>query len=115
MTEKVSVGVFGATGQVGTVMRSVLAERGFPVGSMRYFASARSEGRKLPWLDGEIVVENAETASYDGIDIALFSVGGEASRELAPRVAASGAIVIDNSSTWRMDPDVPLVVPAGDG
>lgn len=105
------VGVFGATGQVGSVMRSILADRNFPVDEIRYFASARSAGRTLPWTDQEIVVEDAATADFSGIEIALFSCGGTASRELAPRVAAAGAIVIDNSSAWRMDPDVPLVVP----
>jgi aspartate-semialdehyde dehydrogenase len=105
------VGIFGATGQVGGVMRQVLAERAFPVDELRYFASARSAGRTLPWDGGEIVVEDAELASYDGLDIALFSAGATASRALAPKVAAAGATVIDNSSAWRMDPDVPLVVP----
>jgi len=112
------VGVFGATGQVGAVMRSILAERGFPADSVRYFASARSAGRMLPWagevgpgLVQDIVVEDGAGADFAGIDIALFSCGAKASLELAPRVAAAGAIVIDNSSAWRMDPDVPLVVP----
>ncbi|MDQ3107110.1 MAG: aspartate-semialdehyde dehydrogenase, partial [Actinomycetota bacterium] len=103
--------LFGATGQVGTVMRTLLAERGFPVDSIRYFASPRSVGRRLPWLDGEIEVEDAWSGDYAGIDIALFSVGADASAELAPKVAAAGAIVVDNSKTFRMDPDVPLVVP----
>jgi len=105
------VGVFGATGQVGGVMRSILAERNFPVDEIRYFASARSAGRMLPWRDTDVVVEDVATADFAGLEIALFSCGGAASRELAPRVAAAGAIVIDNSSAWRMDPDVPLVVP----
>ncbi|HXY45252.1 MAG TPA: aspartate-semialdehyde dehydrogenase [Acidimicrobiales bacterium] len=109
------VGVFGATGQVGGVMRSILAERGFPVEEMRYFASARSAGRTLPWAGGDVVVEDAATADFSGLEVALFSCGGAASRELAPRVAAAGAIVIDNSSAWRMDPDVPLVVPEVNG
>jgi aspartate-semialdehyde dehydrogenase len=104
------VGVFGATGQVGGVMRKVLAERAFPVDEIRYFASARSVGRTLPWRDRDIAVEDAATADYAGLDVALFSAGKTASRELAPRVAAAGAIVIDNSSAWRGDPDVPLVV-----
>jgi aspartate-semialdehyde dehydrogenase len=104
------VGVFGATGQVGGVMRQVLAERGFPVDEIRFFASARSAGRALPWGDGEVVVEDAETADHAGLDIALFSAGATASRSLAPRVAAAGVTVVDNSSAWRMDPDVPLVV-----
>lgn len=105
------VGVFGATGQVGGVMRALLAERGFPVEEIRYFASTRSAGLELPWGDASIVVEDARTADFSGLDLALFACGGPASRELAPRVAAAGAIVIDNSSAWRMDPDVPLVVP----
>ena len=105
------VGVVGATGQVGTVMRRLLAERDFPVG--RASASSRRRGRPartLPWRGGEIVVEDAATADPSGLDIALFSAGGATSRALAPRFAAAGAVVIDNSSAWRMDPDVPLVV-----
>ncbi|HVC25196.1 MAG TPA: aspartate-semialdehyde dehydrogenase [Acidimicrobiales bacterium] len=105
------VGIFGATGQVGGVMRAVLAERGFPVEQMRYFASARSAGRTLPWTDRELPVEDASAADFAGLDLALFSCGKAASLELAPRVAAAGAVVVDNSSAWRMDPDVPLVVP----
>jgi len=92
-------------------MRALLAERDFPVGQLRLFASARSAGRTLAWKGGEITVEDAATADYRGLDIALFSAGGATSAELAPRVAAQGVIVIDNSSAWRMDPDVPLVVP----
>jgi len=92
-------------------MRSVLAERGFPVDEMRYFASSRSAGSSLEWNGASVVVEDAAQADFSGIDIALFSCGKSASLELAPRVAAAGAIVIDNSSAWRMDPDVPLVVP----
>ena len=103
-------GMFGATGQVGSVMRSLLAERQVPVGSIRFFASARSAGSRLPWLDGEVVVEDTATADFSGIDIALFSNGASSSREFAPLVAAAGAIVVDNSSAWRMDPEVPLVV-----
>jgi aspartate-semialdehyde dehydrogenase len=105
------IGLFGATGQVGTVMRMLLAERAFPVDSIRYFASPRSVGKRLPWLDGEVTVEDAWGGDYDGLDIALFSVGADASLELAPQVAAQGAIVVDNSKAFRMDPDVPLVVP----
>ncbi len=104
------VGIFGATGQVGGVMREMLAERAFPVDELRLFASSRSTGRSLPWNGGEIVVEDAELASYDGLDIALFAAGAPASRALALKVAGAGATVIDNSSAWRMDPDVPLVV-----
>ncbi len=106
-----NVGIFGATGQVGTVMCALLAERNFPVDRLRLFASQRSAGKVISWAGTEIVVEDAELADYAGLDIALFSAGGAASRALAPRVAAAGATVIDNSSAWRMDPDVPLVVP----
>jgi aspartate-semialdehyde dehydrogenase len=105
------VGVFGATGQVGGVMRSILAERKFPLEELRYFASARSAGTTLPWGPDEITVEDAGTADYSGLELALFSCGKTASLALAPRVVEAGAIVVDNSSAWRMDPDVPLVVP----
>jgi aspartate-semialdehyde dehydrogenase len=105
-----TVGVFGATGQVGGVMRTLLEERRFPARRVRYFASARSAGSTLPWQDSEVVVEDTANADFSGIDIALFSAGGATSREHAPRVAAAGAVVIDNSSAWRLDPDVPLVV-----
>jgi aspartate-semialdehyde dehydrogenase len=104
------VGLFGATGQVGGVMLRILRERAFPLDELRLFASSRSAGRTLGFGDQELTVEDADTASYDGLDIALFSAGATASRALAPRVAAAGATVIDNSSAWRMDPDVPLVV-----
>ncbi|WAL66029.1 aspartate-semialdehyde dehydrogenase [Amycolatopsis cynarae] len=104
------VGVVGATGQVGGVMRKLLAEREFPVSEIRFFASARSAGTKLPWQGAEIEVEDAATADPSGLDIALFSAGGATSRAQAPRFAAAGVTVIDNSSAWRMDPDVPLVV-----
>jgi aspartate-semialdehyde dehydrogenase len=104
------VGVFGATGQVGGVMRSLLEQRPFPITDVRFFASARSAGRRLPWGDDEILVEDADTADFTGLDLAIFSMGKAASRIAAPKVAAAGAIVIDNSSAWRMDPGVPLVV-----
>jgi aspartate-semialdehyde dehydrogenase len=110
MGSQVRVGVVGATGQVGAVMRSVLAERDFPLREIRYFASSRSAGRTLPWRSDEVVVEDADTADWSGLDIVLFSAGKWTSKELAPRIAAAGATVIDNSSAWRMDPDVPLVV-----
>ena len=104
------VAVVGATGQVGTVMRRLLDERDFPLAEVRFFASARSAGTTLPWRGGEITVEDAATADVSGLDIALFSAGGATSKALAPRFAAAGAVVVDNSSAWRMDPDVPLVV-----
>jgi len=105
------IAIVGASGQVGGVMRAVLAERQFPVEELRLMASSRSAGRRLRFGDTEIEVEDAATADWSGIDIALFSAGGATSKELAPVVAAAGAIVIDNSSAWRMDPEVPLVVP----
>jgi aspartate-semialdehyde dehydrogenase len=104
------VGVFGATGQVGGVMRKLLEERRFPISEVRFFASARSAGQRLPWGDDQILVEDTATADFGGLDLALFSNGKAASLVTAPKVAAAGAIVIDNSSAWRMDPDVPLVV-----
>ncbi|MDT0472929.1 aspartate-semialdehyde dehydrogenase [Streptomyces griseoviridis] len=100
------VGIVGATGQVGTVMRRILVERDFPVTELRLFASARSAGTVL---DG-VTVEDAATADYAGLDIVLFSAGGATSKALAEKVAAQGPVVIDNSSAWRRDPQVPLVV-----
>ena len=91
-------------------MRTLLAERNFPIDEIRFFASARSAGSTLPWNGGTITVEDAETADPSGLDIALFSSGASSSRVLAPRFAAAGVTVIDNSSAWRMDPEVPLVV-----
>jgi len=105
-----NVGVVGATGQVGKVMRRLLEERGFPVKSIRYFATARSAGQVLPYGDHDVIVEDVEKADPAGLDIALFSAGATASRAQAPRFAAAGVTVIDNSSAWRMDPEVPLVV-----
>ena len=104
------VGVVGATGQVGAVMRSILAERNFPIDELRLFASARSAGQKIKYEGTDITVEDASTADYSGLDVALFSAGGATSKALAPKVAAQGVVVIDNSSAFRMDPDVPLVV-----
>lgn len=105
------IAIVGATGQVGGVMRTLLAERAFPVGTLRFFASARSAGSTIAWGDREIVVEDTATADWSGIDVALVSAGKTASMEFSPQMAAAGATVIDNSSGWRMDPDVPLVVP----
>jgi aspartate-semialdehyde dehydrogenase len=104
------VGIVGATGQVGTVMRQILAERDFPLSELRFFASARSAGSTLPWGDGEITVEDAATADPSGLDVALFSAGATTSRAQAPRFAEAGVVVVDNSSAWRRDPDVPLIV-----
>ncbi|WP_394550931.1 aspartate-semialdehyde dehydrogenase [Agromyces sp. MMS24-JH15] len=110
MGNGVNIGIVGATGQVGAVVRRLLEEREFPVGTIRYFASARSAGTTLPWKGQDIVVEDAETADPTGLDIAIFSAGGATSKVQAPRFAAAGVTVIDNSSAWRMDPEVPLVV-----
>ena len=118
---RLHVAIVGATGQVGAVMRRLLAERDFPVASVRYLASARSAGSTLEWAGSargaegydvarDIEVEDVATADLSGIDVALFSAGGSASKEHAPRFAAAGAVVVDNSSAWRMDPSVPLVV-----
>jgi aspartate-semialdehyde dehydrogenase len=105
-----SVAIVGATGQVGTVMREILAERSFPIRDLRLFSSARSAGTVIEYGGATVIVEDVETADASGIDIALFSAGATASRAYAPRFAAAGAVVVDNSSAWRMDPEVPLVV-----
>jgi aspartate-semialdehyde dehydrogenase len=104
------VAIVGATGQVGGVLRRLLDERAFPVDRIRYFASARSAGRTLPWRGSAVIVEDVATADLSGVDIALFSAGASTSLTQAPRFAEAGATVVDNSSAWRMDPDVPLVV-----
>ena len=109
-TQGLSIAVVGATGQVGAVIRRLLVEREFPIGSIRFFSSARSAGKKLEFRGEEIVVEDVDTADKSGIDIALFSAGGTASKKYAPQFAEAGAIVVDNSSAWRLDPEVPLVV-----
>jgi len=108
--QKLNVGVVGATGLVGRMMRELLAERNFPVASLRLFASARSAGSTLEWNGQSITVEDAATADYAGLDIVFFSAGGSTSKAVAPKVAAAGALVIDNSSAYRSDPEVPLVV-----
>jgi aspartate-semialdehyde dehydrogenase len=104
--QQLNVGVVGATGLVGSMIRQLLAERNFPVGTLRLFASARSAGKVL---DG-VTIEDAATADFSRLDVVLFSAGGSTAKALAPKVAAAGAVVIDNSSAWRSDPDVPLVV-----
>jgi aspartate-semialdehyde dehydrogenase len=106
----VRVGVVGATGQVGGVMLSVLAERRFPVDELRLFASSRSAGRVIEWRGRAITVEEASTADYSSLDLVLMSAGATTSRALSEAIGESGPTVIDNSSAWRMDPDVPLVV-----
>ncbi len=106
-----TVAVLGATGRVGREMLSILEERDFPCGRMRLLASSRSAGQPLTFRGAELTVEDVATANLGGIDIALFSAGGSTSLEWAPRFADAGAVVVDNSSAWRMDPEVPLVVP----
>ncbi|MEI6735530.1 MAG: aspartate-semialdehyde dehydrogenase [Actinomycetes bacterium] len=105
------IGIVGATGQVGSVMRTLLIERNVPVESIRFFASARSAGSTIEWRGQSIVVEDVATADLSGLDVVLGAAGATASKDFAPRFAATGAIVVDNSSAWRMDDDCPLVVP----
>jgi aspartate-semialdehyde dehydrogenase len=105
-----NIGVVGATGQVGVAMRQILEERGFPVDQVRFFASARSAGTVLPFAGREVVVEDASTADPSGLDIALFSAGATTSRALIPAFVDVGVIVVDNSSAYRKDPAIPLVV-----
>ncbi|KKL59309.1 hypothetical protein LCGC14_2216650 [marine sediment metagenome] len=109
--DKYNVAVFGATGAVGTEMMSILQDRGFPVNEFRAIASERSSGKKLEFAGREVTVQAIGEDSFEGIDIAIFSAGGDRSVEWAPVAVKSGAVVIDNSNAWRMDPDVPLVVP----
>lgn len=111
MDKKFNVAVAGATGAVGREMLKTLYERAFPIAKIRAFASERSAGSLVPFGDDEIVVEELKEDSFEGIDLALFSAGGAASARFAPFAAHSGCVVIDNSSTWRMDPRCPLVVP----
>ncbi len=109
MMKELTVAVVGATGQGGRVMRPLLEERNFPAANIRLFATSRSAGRQLSFRGHDITVEDVEVADLNGIDIAIFSAGGSASRAHAPRFAAVGAVVVDNSSAWRKDPEVPLV------
>lgn len=106
----ITLAVVGATGQVGRVMRAMIEERNVPADKVRFFASARSSGQVLPFRGEDIVVEDVATADLTGIDVAVFSAGGGTSREYAPKFAAAGSVVVDNSSAWRKDPEVPLVV-----
>lgn len=105
-----ALGVVGATGQVGQVVRELLETRQFPLDTIRFFASSRSAGKEISFGGRSVVVENLETADPSGLDIAIFSAGGGTSKEYAPRFAAAGVLVVDNSSAWRRDPEVPLVV-----
>jgi aspartate-semialdehyde dehydrogenase len=111
MTKPLVVAVAGATGAVGREMLKTLEQRDFPVKRLVALASKKSAGRTLPWKGGEIVVEEMTPRAFDGVDVALFSAGASVSREYAPVAAKAGAVVVDNSSAWRMDPECPLVVP----
>ena len=110
MSRGLRIGVVGATGQVGVAMRQILAERDFPVEEIRFFSSPRSAGKVLDYRGTEVVVEDAESADPTGLDVALFSAGATASRALVPRFVEAGVIVVDNSSAFRKDPSIPLVV-----
>ncbi len=109
--DRYNVAVVGATGVVGTEMISILEERKFPVAELRLLASSRSIGKSLSFCGKELPVNELQESSFDGIDIALFSAGGSRSLIFAPIAVKSGAVVVDNSSAFRMDPEVPLVVP----
>jgi aspartate-semialdehyde dehydrogenase len=106
----VRVGLMGATGMVGTEMLRVLEERNFPVGELRAYASPRSEGRKLPFRGGEVTCEVLRPGCFDGLDLVVIDVEDDLAEEWAPQAAAAGALVVDNSAAFRMDPDVPLVI-----
>lgn len=110
MSKELTVALVGATGQVGRVMRTLLEERAFPAANIRLFATSRSAGTQLTFRGQQVTVEDVEGANLAGIDIAVFSAGGAASRKYAPRFAEAGAVVVDNSSAWRRDEQVPLVV-----
>lgn len=109
--DKYIVAVVGATGAVGNEMIATLEQRNFPVEQLRLFASERSEGKSLDFNGKPVTVELLTDKVFSGTDIALFSAGGDRSKEFAPAAAKAGCVVVDNSSAWRMDPEVPLVVP----
>ena len=111
MSQKYNIAVVGATGAVGNQMIECLEERDFPIGTIRFLASSRRAGQVLEFKGRPVLVEELKADSFAGIDIALFSAGGDRSREFCPAAVRAGAVCIDNSSAWRMDPDVPLVVP----
>lgn len=111
MTKKLNVALVGATGAVGSKMMEKLVERKFPIASMKFLASARSAGKQIEFNGRNYTIEEATPESFEGVDIALFSAGGSVSESLAPEAAKRGAVVIDNTSHFRMDPEVPLVVP----
>ena len=110
-SKRFNIAIAGATGAVGKLLVQVLEERGFPIGEMRYLASSRSAGKVMKWKGEDVVIQELTDDSFDGIDIALFSAGGGRSKEFAPAAVKAGAVVVDNSSAFRMEADVPLVVP----
>ena len=115
MSKNLHVAIVGATGAVGIEMMKTLEKRGFPVAKLTLLASARSAGKTLPFAGEEIAIQELTAASFEGVDVALFSAGGSISKEFAPFAVQAGAVVIDNSSAFRMDPEVPLVVPEING
>ena len=115
MSKNLHVAIVGATGAVGIEMIKTLEKRNFPVGELTLLASARSVGKKLPFRGSDIAIKELRADSFAGVDVALFSAGGSISKEFAPHAVKAGAVVVDNSSFFRMDPDVPLVVPEING
>jgi aspartate-semialdehyde dehydrogenase len=109
--KKFNVAVAGATGVVGNQMLTCLEERNFPIADIKMLASARSAGKRITFRGETFVVSEMTDKSFQGVDVAFFSAGGSTSKKFAPHAAESGCVVIDNSSAWRMDPDIPLVVP----
>ena len=115
MSKNLHVAIVGATGAVGVEMMKTLEKRNFPVGKLTLLASAKSAGKRLPFKGGEVVIEELTEKSFAGVDVALFSAGGSISKQFAPFATQAGAVVVDNSSAFRMDADVPLVVPEING
>ena len=109
--KKQTVAIVGATGAVGQEFRAVLAQRRYPAAKYRLLASARSAGKRMEWIDGSLTVEELTPAAFEGVDVAFFSAGASISREFALHVKRAGAVMVDNSSAFRMDADVPLVIP----
>lgn len=115
MSKNLHVAIVGATGAVGVEMMKTLEKRNFPVGKLTLLASAKSAGKRLPFKGGEVIIEELTEKSFAGVDVALFSAGGSISKQFAPFATQAGAVVVDNSSAFRMDADVPLVVPEING
>ncbi len=109
--EKINIAIAGVTGAVGAEFLNVLSNRNFPIGNLKLLASERSVGKKIHFNGKDHLVEELSEKSFEGVDIALFSAGSDRSKEFAPHAVNAGAVVVDNSSAYRMDPDVPLIVP----